>query len=179
MALALTYLFVPGDRPDRFDKAAAAGADAVILDLEDAVAPEAKERARDAIGEWLTRHAEQLSRIVVRINDIHSPWWTDDLALLSRTGVMLAMLPKAESAAQVDTVIAVLPAGATVIPLIETARGTQDVEHVAAATGVLRLAFGTLAKAAVCQTDREGDQQHADADTENADYGTRRPVHHV
>ena len=144
MALALTYLFVPGDRPDRFDKAAAAGADAVILDLEDAVAPEAKERARDAIGEWLTRHAEQLSRIVVRINDIHSPWWTDDLALLSRTGVMLAMLPKAESAAQVDTVIAALPAGATVIPLIETARGTQDVEQVAAATGVLRLAFGTL-----------------------------------
>jgi len=63
MALALTYLFVPGDRPDRFDKAAAAGADAVILDLEDAVAPEAKERAREAIGEWLTRHAEQLSRI--------------------------------------------------------------------------------------------------------------------
>ncbi|MEO8752112.1 MAG: CoA ester lyase [Casimicrobiaceae bacterium] len=144
MALALTYLFVPGDRPDRFDKAAAAGADAVILDLEDAVAPEAKDRAREAIGDWLTRHAEDFSRIVVRINDIHSPWWTDDLALLSRTGVMLAMLPKAESAAQVDTVAAALHDDGCVIPLIETARGVQEVEEVANAKGVLRLAFGTL-----------------------------------
>ena len=144
MHVALTYLFVPGDRPDRFDKAAASGADAVILDLEDAVAPEAKARAREAIGEWIARHPEQRPRIVVRINDSHSPWWTDDLALLSRAEVVLAMLPKAESAAQVAIVVAALPAGAGVIPLIETARGVQDVEQVAVAKGVARLAFGTL-----------------------------------
>ena len=48
-----TYLFVPGNRPERFDKACAAGADAVILDLEDAVPPEAKAQAREAVVKWL------------------------------------------------------------------------------------------------------------------------------
>jgi citrate lyase subunit beta/citryl-CoA lyase len=144
MQSALTYLFVPGDRPDRFDKAAAAGADAVILDLEDAVAPEAKERAREAIGEWLARHPEQRPRTLVRINDSHSPWWAADLAFLAGAGTAVAMLPKAESAAQVDAVVAALPAGGSVVPLIETARGVQGVDEVAEAKSVLRLAFGTL-----------------------------------
>ncbi|MEO7058008.1 MAG: aldolase/citrate lyase family protein, partial [Caldimonas sp.] len=51
--LARTYLFVPGDRPERFAKAMASGADAVIVDLEDAVAPAAKDLARSALSAWL------------------------------------------------------------------------------------------------------------------------------
>ena len=53
MALPTTYLFVPGNRPDRFDKALNSGADAIILDLEDAVDPASKDAAREAVGAWL------------------------------------------------------------------------------------------------------------------------------
>ena len=55
---ARTYLFVPGNRPERFDKAAAAGADAIILDLEDAVAPQDKDRARINVRQWLDAHRD-------------------------------------------------------------------------------------------------------------------------
>ena len=70
---ARTYLFVPGNRPERFAKALASGADAVVLDLEDAVATEAKGAARDAIAAWCaTAVAADCERIVVRINDAAS-----------------------------------------------------------------------------------------------------------
>ena len=68
-----TYLFVPGNRPERFAKALASGADAVVLDLEDAVAPPAKGEARDAIAQWSPQAADaDRARIVVRINDAQS-----------------------------------------------------------------------------------------------------------
>src|ERR687897_1002096 len=74
MALPTTYLFVPGNRPDRFDKALNSGADAIILDLEDAVDPASKDAARDAIGAWLdTGHAAD-GRVLIRINDDTTPW---------------------------------------------------------------------------------------------------------
>ena len=57
-----TYLFVPADRPERIAKALASGADAVIVDLEDAVAPEAKSRARQALAVWLEDQASQAAR---------------------------------------------------------------------------------------------------------------------
>ena len=141
---ALTYLFVPGDRPDRFDKAAAAGSDAIILDLEDAVLPEAKESARQAIGEWAARHPELSSRMAVRINDTRSSWFSADLDLVSRAAISLVMLPKTESTADVDAAAAALPPGGHVLPLVETARGVQNVDSIATAAGVVRLAFGTL-----------------------------------
>ena len=131
----LTYLFVPGDRPERFDKAANAGAGAIVLDLEDAVLPDAKPRARDAIGEWLSGHGEHASRVVVRIND------EADLPFVARARVQTVMLPKAESAAAVRNVVL---AGAKVIALIETARGVRAMDEIAEAQGVVRLAFGTI-----------------------------------
>ena len=144
MRLPVTYLFVPGNRPDRFDKALASGADAVIFDLEDAVAMADKDRARDAVGEWIVSNQQLNASIVVRINDAGSACFAADLELLRRAGVRYAMLPKAESAAQIAPVVAVLPSGGRVLPLIETARGVRDVDAVAAAVGVERLAFGTL-----------------------------------
>jgi citrate lyase subunit beta/citryl-CoA lyase len=131
----LTYLFVPGDRPERFDKAASAGAGAVILDLEDAVLPEAKHRAREAIGEWLSRHADRAASAIVRIDD------EADLPFIAQAGVRTVMLPKAEAAAQIRNVV---HAGAKVIALIETARGVRAVDEIAEADGVVRLAFGTI-----------------------------------
>ena len=141
---ARSYLFVPGNRPDRFGKAFDAGADAVIVDLEDAVAPDQKEAARSALAAWLAADHGRRAQLVVRINDDASPWFEADLALLRALGPCTVMLPKAESARQLEGLAAALLAGTEVIALIETARGLHEVDAIAAAAAVQRLAFGTL-----------------------------------
>ncbi|RPH67325.1 MAG: CoA ester lyase [Burkholderiales bacterium] len=135
---ARSLLFVPGARPDRFDKALAAGADAVVVDLEDAVAPADKARAREAVSAWLAaQHA-----VIVRINGADTAWFTDDLALAGRPGVAAVMLPKAERA---EDLAEVLRAGArAVLPLIESAAGMAALPAIAGARGVQRLAFGSI-----------------------------------
>lgn len=139
-----TYLFVPGDRPERFDKALASGADAVVLDLEDAVAPADKLRARDAVETRLRNvSAADRKRFVVRINDEASAEFEADLAMLARTHAVQVMLPKAERSATVATVRAACP-GIDVLALIETARGVLNAEALASAGGVQRLVFGTI-----------------------------------
>jgi citrate lyase subunit beta/citryl-CoA lyase len=139
-----TYLFVPGNRPERFARALASGADAVVLDLEDAVAPASKNEARDAIAQW-SRQANDAdrTRVVVRVNDAPSNAFADDLRLLRDARIAGVMLPKAESAAQVQAVRAAVP-GAHVLALIESAVGIAKTHEVAAADGVVRLVFGTL-----------------------------------
>lgn len=145
MALPVTYLFVPGNRPDRFDKAVGSGADAVVLDLEDAVEPGAKAIARTAVRDWLDAGPRRETPVLVRINDETTPWFVDDFALLHQRGISGVMLPKAESAGQVARVGAALAStGGSVVPLIETARGLRAVDEIAATDGVQRLAFGTL-----------------------------------
>lgn len=139
-----TYLFVPGNRPERFAKALATGAGAIILDLEDAVAPDDKALARQAIGDWLASSAIDPERIVVRINDARSPWFEADLAMISATGLGQVMLPKAESPAQIAATLAGVARPLGILPLIESARGIAAVEPIAAAPGVKRLAFGSL-----------------------------------
>ncbi len=143
-AEARTFLFVPGNRPERFAKAFASGADAVVLDLEDAVAAEAKGDARDAIADWAARAspAERV-RVVVRINDTASSCFAVDLRLLRDTCLCAVMLPKAEASEEIGAVCAALQ-GASVLALVESARGVARVDAVAAAAGVTRLAFGTL-----------------------------------
>ncbi|MDM0026518.1 HpcH/HpaI aldolase/citrate lyase family protein [Variovorax saccharolyticus] len=140
---ARTYLFVPGTRPERFAKALASGADRVVLDLEDAVAPEDKATARNAVAAWLQQATPaERARIVIRINDAGSPWYAADLAAVREAPGASVLLPKAESAAQIAQTRAVLP-DAAVLALIESARGVADVDRIAAA-GVQRLVFGTL-----------------------------------
>ena len=139
-----TYLFVPGNRPERFAKALSSGADAVVLDLEDAVAAEAKSAARDAIAAWAAAaSAAERQRTVVRINDAAAAGFADDLRLLRSAGLADVMLAKAESPGQIAAVLAALP-GARVLALIESARGIAQVDAVAASAGVQRLVFGTL-----------------------------------
>ena len=141
-ALPRSYLFVPGDRPERFAKALASAADAVVLDLEDAVAPAAKETARAAVSACLaqTAHAE---RLVVRINDESTRWFEGDLALLRDLGVKAVMLTKAERASTVARVRAACP-DIGVLALVESARGVLAAEELALAPGVQRLVFGTI-----------------------------------
>ncbi|MEP7139599.1 MAG: CoA ester lyase [Caldimonas sp.] len=138
--LPRTYLFVPGDRPERFAKAMASGADAVIVDLEDAVAPAAKDAARSALSAWLNAgHGP----VVVRINDAASAGFAADLAVAAHPGVASIMLPKAERADDLARVRAAA-AQATLLPLIETARGIDRVRDLAGAAGVERLVFGSI-----------------------------------
>ncbi len=141
---ARSYLFVPGNRPERFAKALASAADIVVLDLEDAVAAEAKGAARDAIANWAASASPaERRRCAVRINDTASDGFADDLRLLRAAGLDDVMLPKAEAPAQIAAVCAMLPA-ARLLALIESARGVAQVDAVAASAGVVRLAFGTL-----------------------------------
>ena len=143
-SLPRSYLFVPGNRPERFAKALASGADAVVMDLEDAVAPDAKLAARAAIGAWAAAASPaERARVMVRINEAASPLFAGDLQMLAATGLHAAMLPKAESPAQVQALVAALP-GAQVLALIETAAGLHGVDALARSAGVVRLAFGTL-----------------------------------
>ena len=133
-----TYLFVPADRPERLAKARAAGADAVIVDLEDAVAPAAKASARDALAGAL----DEAAPLIVRINAAGTPWFDDDLELCRHPGVAAVMLPKA------DGIDAVCHAFETsfkdVLPIIESARGIEEARAIARVPGVVRLAFGSI-----------------------------------
>lgn len=108
-ALPSTYLFVPGNRPERFAKALASGAGAIILDLEDAVAPQDKEAARAAVVQWLASAPAGPVQRLVRINDASTPWFVDDLTELAQAAPDGVMLPKAEDAITVAHVLEVLP----------------------------------------------------------------------
>ncbi|CAM3504495.1 CoA ester lyase [Occultella aeris] len=125
-------LFCPADRPDRFAKAAER-ADAVILDLEDAVAPERKARARAAL------RAERLdpTRTIVRVNAVGSPEFEADLEAVVGTDYRTVMLAKTESPAQVARL-----GGFEVVALCETARGVVAAPEIAAVPAVRALMWG-------------------------------------
>ncbi|MCC2676127.1 MAG: HpcH/HpaI aldolase [Ramlibacter sp.] len=140
-----SFLFVPGDRPERFDKALRCGAEAVILDLEDAVGDASKDAARDQVGRWLAAmDAADRARVAVRLNGLETAWFEADAAMVRAAGARMAMLPKAESSAAVARLRSLAGDDVGVLALIETARGVRDVDDVAAAAGVVRLAFGTV-----------------------------------
>lgn len=137
-----SLLFVPGHRPDRFDKALAAGASAVIIDLEDAVAPPDKDAARATLAAWLSAPTRPQHGVIVRINSADTPWFAADLALCRLPGVAGVMCPKAE---RTDTLVQVRDAGARgLLPLVESAAGIANLDALARAPGVWRLAFGSI-----------------------------------
>ncbi|KAF7962822.1 citrate lyase [Cupriavidus sp. UYMU48A] len=139
-AIARSYLFVPANRPERFEKAHASGADQVILDLEDAISEGDKDRARHLLAEYLISGGTGL----VRVNTSQTRWFEDDLRLCLSPGVQGVILPKAERAEQVAYVAGRLPQGVKLLPLIETAKGMTNVSQIAAVHGVERLIFGTV-----------------------------------
>jgi citrate lyase subunit beta / citryl-CoA lyase len=144
LARARTLLFVPGNRPERFDKAAASGADAVVLDLEDSVPAAAKPTAREAIAAaWSGLQARGIP-LVVRINPLDSEWGRDDVqwlaGLASGVGVMV---PKADGASNLAALNARFPQ-APLLPLIESAAGYVRLEQIAGVNGVLRLVVGHI-----------------------------------
>ena len=137
-----SLLFVPGSRPDRIAKALEAGADAVCVDLEDAVAPGAKDQARKAVLEALSADA----RFAVRVNALETEWGREDADALGGHARRpdFVMLPKAESAGQIEILSAALgPAGAGgIVPIIESAAGLREAWAICAAPGVKAVLFG-------------------------------------
>jgi citrate lyase subunit beta/citryl-CoA lyase len=149
--VARSLLFVPGNRPERFDKASASGAHEVILDLEDAVAPAEKTTARDAVAAWL----DGRRRALVRINAAQTEWFEDDIRLIQSMPSVGVMLPKADNESLTRT-IAALP-GCRIIALLETVQGYIDLRSMAAMPGLERIAFGSVDFAAESGISDEGD----------------------
>ncbi|MCC7484750.1 MAG: CoA ester lyase [Burkholderiales bacterium] len=150
-----SYLFVPATRTERVAKAFAAGADAVIVDLEDAVAPADKAAAREAAARGLASGA---GSILVRVNSPETQWFEEDLKLCAALGVGGVVLAKAERVDHVRHAVSRLKAPAPILPLIETARGYSALAALCEAPQVRRLVFGTLDFQLDLRIDGEGEE---------------------
>ncbi len=139
---ARSFLFVPANRTDRYAKALASGADIVVIDLEDAIAHDAKDRARMLLdAAW--GGFEHDDRVVIRINGLDSLELADDAALCASLGPAGVMVPKAESAEALEALherLGEIP----LVPMIESAVGYAELDTIARANGTLRLAFGHI-----------------------------------
>lgn len=144
--LLRSLLFVPGTRPERFTNAVNAGADGVVIDLEDSVDASRKAEARAAVVEFLADPLASFDAgpaVFVRVNASGSEWHADDLAAVSAlTSIGGIVLPKAESPVDV-AVAAESVASGVVVPLIETARGVLNAAEIATASEAIpALLFG-------------------------------------
>ncbi len=149
-----SILFVPGDRPERYANALGAGADAVCIDLEDAVPASRKDRARKSVARFLNerlagsggdRANERSSPVpvIVRVNDPTGEEGERDADGLAHCPSPHAfMIPKVRTATDVQVAARALPVAAGVLPLIETARGLENAAAIAACDGVAGLVFG-------------------------------------
>jgi citrate lyase beta subunit len=143
-------LFTPGSRPDRFAKAAASGADGIIIDLEDSVGAADKERVRIEVVAWLQKNGRVgVAPFVsgMRLNSLRTPAGRADLEAIKVAGLKpdFIMLPKVESAAEVQLAAAKLHPSVRLICLAETVRGVRFADEIAAASPrVVALAFGGL-----------------------------------
>jgi len=145
-AFPAAWLFVPGDRPDRFVKAVASGAGAIILDLEDAVATDRKDEARVAVHDYLVARTAQQSQVAVRMNALSTVSGVADLVMLAGTRADYVILPKAECPQELALLGRVLANGgspAKVLALVESARGVARAVELADSTPAMAaLMFG-------------------------------------
>ncbi|WP_419689885.1 HpcH/HpaI aldolase/citrate lyase family protein [Burkholderia theae] len=157
-ASARSWLFVPGNRPERFEKARAAGADAVIVDLEDAVPPDGKPAARDAV----VAHLDAARPVWVRVNAADTAWFADDIAAITaHPGTAGVMLPKCDARAQIDAVLAHAHRALELLPIVETATGIAGLDEVCMSPRVVRVAFGTLDFQVDLGIDGDGEELNA------------------
>lgn len=147
VAQARSFLFVPASRPERIAKALASGADIVVVDLEDAVEPPAKDSARLALRAGFDAlEPAQRGRLMVRINGRGTPWHAQDVELLAQlacAGLAGAMVPKAEDGPSLAALAGACP-GLALLPLIESASGFRALDAVAQAPQVARLGLGHI-----------------------------------
>lgn len=147
VSAAVTALFVPGDRPERFAKAVGSGADVVIIDLEDAVASADKPLALASTVDALARGG---TRALVRVNGADSATHEAEVsAMLALTqwanhGLLGIVVPKADNADMLIRLRAAIPHEVALVPLIESAVGLVHTLELAQVPGVTRLAFGAI-----------------------------------
>ncbi|MGS0684347.1 HpcH/HpaI aldolase/citrate lyase family protein [Nakamurella sp. GG22] len=154
-----TFLFVPGDRPERFDKAVTAGPDAVIIDLEDSVPHANKATARSAVTAWL-----RTGRAYLRVNPAGTTDFTADLQMVASVlaganGLTGIVLPKAEKLQDIDNLAAHMTPDLKIVALIESAKGLLGAADIATHPAVELLAFGNLDFAADCGLTIQGPQE--------------------
>jgi len=132
-------LYMPGSNPRALQKGRSLPADALILDLEDAVAPDAKDEARSNISAALSEGGYGGREILIRVNGLDSPWGRDDLIAMATSGADGIVLPKVESADMVRKAALLLegagaPAGLGIWCMIETPLGVLHAEEIATAS---------------------------------------------
>jgi citrate lyase subunit beta / citryl-CoA lyase len=136
----LTWLYVPADRPDRVAKALASGAHAVIVDLEDAVAPAAKEAARAGLRELFATTPPV--RVHIRVNGIETQWGQDDLRAAAALPVHGVTLPKTEHGGDTAAAFGLLGGELALHCLIESALGVEHAFEIASSPGVHGISLG-------------------------------------
>lgn len=140
-----SWLFVPGDRPERFAKAEGSGAHAVVCDLEDAVLPRQKDEARSSVRRWMNAGGSAY----VRINQEGSEWFGEDVETFAGLpNVRGILVPKCETPLVPAKIRERLDDDQELIILIESASGMARLAEVASVTGVTRLGFGSVDYAA-------------------------------
>jgi len=144
-----SVLFLPGSNPRALEKARSLPADGLIFDLEDAVAPDAKERARAGVAAALTAGGYAPRELVLRVNPLETEWGHADLACAATLPIDAVLLPKVEAAERVRLVAEMLdsfgaPPGLALWCMIETPRGVLAAAEIADATPrVAALVLGT------------------------------------
>ena len=137
-----SVLYMPGSNARALEKAQTLAADALILDLEDAVAPDAKATARAQAIEAVKAGGFGRREVVVRCNGLDTPWGADDLFAAASAGPDAILVPKVNAAADVaayDMAIAVAPPDTQLWAMIETCRSVFKLEQIAAARSATRL----------------------------------------
>jgi citrate lyase beta subunit len=138
-----SLLFTPGARPDRFARAISSGADAVCIDLEDAVPPAEKRAARANAAAYFAQASLARCAVGVRINGLETDWWQDDLSALGDKAAFV-MVPKAGAVAQLLEVAGKMCAQRELWPLIETPKGLMNSWQIASAPHVAGVLFGAF-----------------------------------
>jgi citrate lyase subunit beta/citryl-CoA lyase len=144
-----SVLFMPGSNARALEKARTIPADALVLDLEDAVAPDAKDQARAQVLTAVRAGGYGRREIVVRVNALGTPWGHDDLADAAAASVDAVLLPKVESAETVSAALAVLGPGPALWCMLETPRGILNASSIAASSprvGALVMGTSDLTK---------------------------------
>ena len=139
-----SVLFMPGSNARALEKARTLPADALVLDLEDAVAPEMKGQARAQVLAAVRAGGYGLRELVIRVNALGTPWGRDDLAAAATAGADAVLLPKVESVETVSAAMAALGSGPAMWCMLETPRGILNAASIAAASPrVTALVMGT------------------------------------
>lgn len=152
-----SLLFVPGDRSDRYEKACQSGADLICIDLEDAVAPDHKTKAREEAFDYLTHKKDRPCLIGVRVNGMTTADADKDLATLRRSeGVDFVMVPKPLGAADIDKVYEAYQKP-MILPVLETPRAIQDVATYADHQAIAGALYGAVDLSAALRCDLSWD----------------------